>query len=221
MSAPASARSLRASSEIRPFPPDSPADGANAFRMRHTLIIFAAALLVGCLGEPTRSVSYVDRPEVDRPATLDPGTAQGMINAYRKSNGLPPVQLDPKLMAVAANHAKRMAAANKLDHVLRGEGSFAKRLSAGGYDAAAAVENIGAGYHNLNEAFSGWRNSPHHRRNMLNKDVTAMGIAVAYNKASKFKDFWCLVMARPDEKRPVAGPDGGPPVAAGDVIMIR
>ena len=70
----------------------------------------------------------------------------------------------------------------------------------GGYDAAVATENIGAGYHNLNEAFAGWRASSHHRANMLKKDVTKIGIAVAYNKSSKFKDFWSLVLARPDER---------------------
>ena len=87
-----------------------------------------------------------------------------------------------------------------------------RRLAAGGYDAAVAAENIGAGYHTLNEAFAGWRASSHHRANMLKKDVTKIGdSAAAYNKSSKFKDFWSLVLARPDERPPDGGPNAGPP----------
>jgi uncharacterized protein YkwD len=62
------------------------------------------------------------------------------------------------------------------------------------------VENIGAGYHTLAEAFSGWRDSPPHRANMLNGNVTKMGIAAAYAPQSKYKVFWSLILARPDER---------------------
>jgi uncharacterized protein YkwD len=151
----------------------------------------------------------VPHPAVDVAAVLDPATAAALISAFRKSAGLPPVTLDPTLMAIASAQAKKMAGSNSLSH-----GNFSRRLQVGGYDAAVAAENIGAGYHNLNEAFAGWRASPHHRANMLKKDVTKMGIAVAYNKSSKFKDFWSLVLARPDERPPLGGPTAGPPIAA-------
>ena len=44
---------------------------------------------------------------------------------------------------------------------------FPQRISAG-FDAKVAVENVSAGYHTLAEAFSGRRDSPPHRANMLN-----------------------------------------------------
>ena len=47
----------------------------------------------------------------------------------------------------------------------------------------------------LAEAFSGWRDSPGHRANMLKSGVTEMGIAAAYAAHSKYKVFWSLVMA--------------------------
>ena len=71
------------------------------------------------------------------------------------------------------------------------------RLKAQGYDARAAVENISAGYHTLAEAFSGWRDSPPHRANMLNANVTKMGIAATYAPNTKYKVFWALVLAKP------------------------
>jgi uncharacterized protein YkwD len=51
------------------------------------------------------------------------------------------------------------------------------------------------------EAFSGWRDSPPHRANMLNGNVTKMGIAAVYAPKSKYKVFWSLILAKPDEKR--------------------
>jgi uncharacterized protein YkwD len=89
-----------------------------------------------------------------------------------------------------------MAARDKLEHSI--SKPFADRIRKSGFDAAIAVENIGAGYHTLAEAFSGWRDSPPHRANMLNGSVTKMGIATAYAPASKYKVFWSLILAKPD-----------------------
>jgi uncharacterized protein YkwD len=68
-----------------------------------------------------------------------------------------------------------------------------------GFPVKAAVENVGAGYH-LAEAFSGWRDSPPHRANMLKPGVTRMGIAAVYAPNSKYKVFWTLIMASPDDR---------------------
>ena len=72
-----------------------------------------------------------------------------------------------------------MAKRDKLDH--DAGKPFAARLKASGYDAKTAAENISAGYHTLAEAFSGWRDLPPHRANMLLKGATRMGIAAVYH----------------------------------------
>ena len=96
---------------------------------------------------------------------VDAATAASMISGYRSNNGLPAVSVDPELMKLAEAQAQAMASRDKLDHnVIRG---FNDRLMAQGYRARTAAENIGAGYHTLAEAFSGWRDSPPHRANML------------------------------------------------------
>ena len=130
---------------------------------------------------------------------LDPGAAQSMITGYRGNNGLGAVTLDPTLMRLAEEQARAMAARDKLDHNV-GHG-FSERIRSSGFDAKVAVENVSAGYHTLAEAFSGWRDSPPHRANMLNKGVTRMGIAAVYSPKSKYKVFWALILAAPDDKR--------------------
>jgi uncharacterized protein YkwD len=130
---------------------------------------------------------------------LDAKAAASMISGYRKNNGLGTVALDPKLMKLAETHARNMAARNKLEHTVGG--AFSERIERSGFGAKVAVENIGAGYHTLAEAFSGWRDSPSHRANMLHRSVTKMGIAAAYAPGTKYKVFWALILAAPDDRR--------------------
>jgi uncharacterized protein YkwD len=131
-------------------------------------------------------------------AQLDDAAAASMISGYRANNGLPAVTLDPELTRLAQAQAEVMAKRDKLDHAAGKP--FVTRLRASGYDAKTAAENIGAGYHTLAEAFSGWRDSPSHRENMLLKGATRMGIAAVYTPRSKYKVYWALILAEPDSK---------------------
>jgi uncharacterized protein YkwD len=89
-----------------------------------------------------------------------------------------------------------MAAKDKMDHDVGRP--FQDRIRNAGLGGSVAVENVSAGYHTLAEAFSGWRDSPPHRSNMLNRGVTRMGIAAAYAPRSKYKVFWALILVGPD-----------------------
>lgn len=129
-------------------------------------------------------------------AHLDPVAAASMISQYRQNNGLGAVTVDPNLMALAQTQSGVMAEKNKLDHDVRAP--LAKRLSTAGYPAAVAVENVSAGYHTLAEAFSGWRDSPPHKANMLKSGVTKLGIAASYAPNTKYKVFWTLILASTD-----------------------
>ena len=131
--------------------------------------------------------------------TLDAATAAAVISGYRTNNGLPAVTLDPALMQMAEVQAALMAKRDKLEHNVGKP--FAARLTASGYDASIAAENIGAGYHTLAEAFSGWRDSAPHRANMLLRDATRMGIAAVRAPASKYKVYWTLILAAPEGGR--------------------
>ena len=102
-------------------------------------------------------------------------------------------------MRLAREQALAMASRNKLDHDVGR--NFTDRIRTSGYDAKTAAENIGAGYHTLAEAFSGWRDSPPHRSNMLLSGATRIGIAAVYTPSSKYKVYWALIIAQPDDKK--------------------
>ena len=160
----------------------------------------ALALLCACSSDrelPTGEPSFY-RSMAAAGAQVDAATAASMISGFRTNNGLTPVTVDPALMKMAEAQAQAMASRDKLDH--DAISTFRDRLKQG-YRARTAAENVGAGYHTLAEAFSGWRDSPPHRANMLLSGATRMGIATAYSPKSKFKVFWALILAEPDERR--------------------
>lgn len=131
-------------------------------------------------------------------AHVNVNAAASLLSDYRQKNGLPRVEIDQRLVEMAEAQAKAMAQRNQVTHDPGGR-AFNRRLAASGFNAQRAAENIGAGYHTLAEAFSGWRDSPSHNKNMLLSGATKMGIATAYAPNSKYKVFWALVLAEPDK----------------------
>ncbi len=169
--------------------------------MRHRDTYLVAALvavmlgLAGCAAPPEKPGFY---DSLDRAgARIDAASARDMVNAYRAGNGLSPVTVDARLMAVAEKEAKAMAEADRVSHAIDRGNRVGDRLAAAGYGYAIAVENVSAGYYTFAEAFSGWRDSRRHNANMLNPDVQRMGIATYYRPGSKYKVFWSMILAAP------------------------
>ena len=161
---------------------------------RAILAILGLLLLAGCAAEvkiPDQPSMYTSMAQPG--AVLDTQAAAIMFSQYRQNNGLGAVVVDPDLTKLAEQQSQAMAARNKMDHDVKAP--LGKRLEAGGYPATIAVENISAGYHTLAEAFSGWRDSPPHKANMLKGGVTKMGIAAVYAPNTKYKVFWTLILA--------------------------
>ena len=170
------------------------------FRIMRAAVAIAGLLaLGGCAAD----VATVEQPSMylsmaHGGARLDAPAAASMISLYRQNNGLGAVAVDPGLMKLAEEQSQVMARRNKLDHDVKAP--LARRLNAYGYPATMAVENVSAGYHTLAEAFSGWRDSPPHRANMLKSGVTKIGIAASYAPNTKYKVFWTLILASSDAR---------------------
>ena len=162
---------------------------------RGALAVCGLLVLGGCAGDVSPSIEQPSMyASMASPgAKVDAVAAASMISLYRQNNALGAVVVDPELTRLAESQSAAMASRNKLDHDVTAP--LAKRLNAGGYPATLAVENVSAGYHTLAEAFSGWRDSPPHRANMLKSGVTKLGIAASYAPNTKYKVFWTLILA--------------------------
>ena len=169
---------------------------------RGVMAVLGLLVLAGCAGGDV--APSVDTPSMYQSmaregAKVDVAAAAVMISQYRQNNGLGPVTVDPALTKLAEDQSSTMAKRNKLDHDVKAP--LAQRLNASGYPAAVAVENVSAGYHTLAEAFSGWRDSPPHRANMLKNGVDRIGIAASYAPGTKYKVFWTMILASTDTPR--------------------
>jgi uncharacterized protein YkwD len=94
-----------------------------------------------------------------------------LINDYRAQHDVPPLALDASLSGLAHEHAAQMAKDKRLSHY-RFEERFAKAGS------PRCVENVGWNQRTPEAEFAGWRDSPTHSRNLLDADITRMGIGI-------------------------------------------
>jgi uncharacterized protein YkwD len=165
--------------------------------MQRLPVLLLALALASCAAnrQPEQPSFYRDLTQPGE--TLDEAAAASMISGLRTNNGLPAVTLDPALTDLARAQAAAMAKRDRLDH--NAKKPFLARLRKAGYRAKRAAEDVGAGYHTLAEAFSGWRDSKPHNANMLMPGATRIGIAAVYTPKSKYKVYWTLILAEPEE----------------------
>lgn len=99
------------------------------------------------------------------------------INDARARDGLAPVVEHPGLARVARDHSRDMVEASFIGHTSPTTGDAPDRVRGAGYRSKLILENIGRGY-SPGEIHEGLLASPGHRANILNRDVTHVGIGV-------------------------------------------
>ncbi len=165
-------------------------------KFQTALSLLTVFVLAACTDGPAGKSVPESRITLSQ-VTLAPEAARAMINHYRARHGLKPVSLAAKLTSAAAAHARDMARQDRISH--RGsDGSDPwARVAQTGYGARLAAENIGAGQRSFAEVLQGWKRSPGHNRNLLLRDATNMGIALATRPVGRYRTFWTLVMGKP------------------------
>jgi uncharacterized protein YkwD len=108
-----------------------------------------------------------------------------------------PVTWNEKLYEAALQHSKNMANLNFFDHTGLDGSNPGDRIKAQGYDWWTYMENIAAGQNTASEAIAGWLESPGHCANIMNTDITEIGLAYAENTSSSYGIYWTLNGAAP------------------------
>jgi uncharacterized protein YkwD len=118
-------------------------------------------------------------------ATMSPLEQQvvDLTNQARAQNGLPPLQVNSALVAMAQMQSNNMAQLNEMEHVLPGvaDPTLQSRSAAFGYNYAWLGENIAFNYPDAPSVVAAWMNSPEHRANILNPNYTDIGVGIAWN----------------------------------------
>ncbi len=100
------------------------------------------------------------------------------IARLRAAHGLPALQRDRALDAVAEAHSREMARTRTFAHVLPSDGSMTDRLRKAGYAYRSAGENIGLSVDALS-AHEAVASSPAHLANLLDPHHRRLGLGVA------------------------------------------
>ncbi len=100
-----------------------------------------------------------------------------LLNETRREAGLPPVREHVGLREVALAHSREMAEQDFIGHTSPRTGSAVDRVRAANLPSSLVLENIGRGY-GAAEIHRGLMESPGHRANLVNPDVTHVGIGV-------------------------------------------
>lgn len=107
-----------------------------------------------------------------------------VLNRYRRSHGLRPLQLELGLMRSAVWKAQHMAHFFYFGHsdpappVTRG---VPQRLAACGFGSSGS-ENIAYGHETPGEVMQAWLRSPGHRRNIVSSTWRYLGVGVAVSR---------------------------------------
>jgi uncharacterized protein YkwD len=166
-------------------------------KLAHGIGALAAA---ACLAAATTSFGREgDLEEAGRIAAM-------MANELRRQEGLHAVAVNRRLEQAARYFAEYMAKTGRFGHEADGR-DMAARAAERGYDYSAISENIA--YLPLANGFSAaalaqtftrmWKDSPGHRRNMLDPDVTETATALARSSSGHY--YAVQLFARPSTAR--------------------
>jgi uncharacterized protein YkwD len=115
-------------------------------------------------------------------------------NAFRASEGVGTVQPNDALARAAREFAGYLARTGEVSHTADGR-QPGDRAAAAGYASCIVAENLASRYRSdgyrtappLAEAFlTDWQDSPGHRRNLADPDVTEIGVGVARDAADRY-----------------------------------
>ncbi|TLS36973.1 CAP domain-containing protein [Pseudalkalibacillus caeni] len=117
-----------------------------------------------------------------------------LTNQERQKNGLPALKPDLELTKVAQKKSEDMVANDYFSHNSPTYGSPFQMMKQFGVDYSKAAENIAAGQSSPEEVVKAWMNSPGHRKNILTKDLTHIGVGNAKDETQGI--YWTQMFIR-------------------------
>jgi uncharacterized protein YkwD len=124
-----------------------------------------------------------------------------LINDARTGAGLPALTVNQRLAAAADAHATDMLCNNYLSPTGLDGSTAQTRVAAQGYTASVVVENLYALHPAFGMspqvAFDWWNRNTAYRDNILNRDVTEIGIAYVSDEKTLFGAYFVVTFAKP------------------------
>jgi len=123
------------------------------------------------------------------------GEVVDRTNAERARHGLRALTVDARLAAAAQAHSVDMVQRGFFAHESPDGRQVWDRAVAAGYAYRKVAENIAAGQRTAEEVVRGWMGSPGHRANILDGDLTQIGVGRA--DGGSYGVYWTQVFGTP------------------------
>lgn len=124
-----------------------------------------------------------------------------LINDARTGAGLPALTVNQRLASAANAHATDMLCNNYLSPIGLDGSTAQTRVAAQGYTASVVVENLFALHPAFGmsprAAFDWWNQNETYRSNILNPNVTEVGIAYVADEKTLFGAYFVVTFAKP------------------------
>ena len=153
------------------------------------------------------AILLLTAPAIAAPATAGEPPAE-LISGFRLKHGEVRVVRDATLDRIALDQARAMAAKDDLSHEVLGP--FNRRVAPAG--AGRAAENIAYGYESFEKTLGQWIDSSGHRKNLLLRNASRVGVASAKDVSGK-RTYWAMVIAGDYEPKQKGRKDREPLVA--------
>ncbi len=152
--------------------------------LRHIATALLAASVASCMPAPgTERVSAGE--------SVDIASAGAQLSFQRAQNGIVRYLVySPALQAAAEDHAEYLSRTGNLGHDGAGGSTVSDRVRRAGFRSCLTAENVARGQPDVRSVVAAWMDSPRHRANIVNPQMTHYGMAQAGSA-------WVLVLARP------------------------
>lgn len=131
---------------------------------------------------PTTTVPTTTVPtRAEAPATGQPagaGRVVELVNEARVAAGCKPLRVDDRLVKAAQAHSTDMAERGYFSHTTPEGVDPSERMLAAGFNGSRVAENIAAGQSTPEAVMNSWMNSPGHRGNILDCDLSLIGVGL-------------------------------------------
>ncbi|KAJ3123540.1 hypothetical protein HK098_001843 [Nowakowskiella sp. JEL0407] len=161
----------------------------NMINPNYNVVGFGYAYNPNCLYKRTPA------PELSSSET---STMLTLLNNLRAQNGAAAVRIDTRFTAVAQSQSNFQASKCTMTHVGANGATLGTRVkSITSLSNLALGENVAAGYQTVQAVFEGWKNSPGHFANMINKDYNVVGFGLAVNSGcTNYQKYWTQDFAK-------------------------
>jgi uncharacterized protein YkwD len=142
-------------------------------------------------------------PALAAPQRPDIETVESLViqatNAFRAGESLSRLERNSKLDKAARSFAEHLANGGAFSHESGGTTPEIRVFQAG-YQACVIAENLARHYSSAgfntkelaDKLVQGWKDSPPHRKNMLERDAIDTGLAVVYRSHNGIEDFYAV-----------------------------